>query len=160
KNGSVDALIVDTYRTAKNLDKALQYCEQALAETPESRQLQMLHADMIAEKGRVDEGIKALERLTKNTDEDFDVYSAMTSIYQRARKFDDAQNVLNTASRRFPRDERIYFLQGALYEKEKKFGEAEQQFRRALEINQDNAAVQNYLGFILADRGQKLEEAA
>jgi tetratricopeptide (TPR) repeat protein len=160
KNGSVDALIVDTYRTARNLDKALQYCEQALAEAPESRQLQMLRADMIAEKGRVDEGIKALEKLTKNTDEDFDVYSAMTSIYQRARKFDDAQNVLNTASRRFPRDERIYFLQGALYEKEKKFGEAEQQFRRALEINQDNAAVQNYLGFILADRGLKLEEAA
>ena len=160
KNGSVDALIVDTYRTARNTDKALQYCEQALAETPGSRQLQMLRADIIAEKGRVDEGIKALEKLTKNTDEDLDVFSAMTNIYQRARKFDDAQNVLNTANRRFPGDERIYFLQGALYEKQKKFGEAEQQFRKALEIDKDNAAVQNYLGFILADRGLKLDEAA
>jgi len=160
KNGSVDALIVDTYRTARNIDKALQYCEQALVETPQSRQLQMLRADIIAEKGRVDEGIKSLEKLTRNTDEDLDVFSAMTNIYQRARKYDEAQNVLNMASRRFPGDERIYFLQGSLYEKQKKFGEAEQQFRKALEINNDNAAVQNYLGFILADRGLKLEEAA
>lgn len=160
KNGSVDALIVDTYRTSKNLDKALQYCEQALSEVPASRQLQMLRADLIAEKGRVDEGIKALEKLSKNTNEDFDLLSAMTSIYQRARKYDDAQNVLNTALRRFPGDERVYFLQGALFEKQKKFGEAEQQFRKALEIDADNAAVLNYLGFILADRGMKLEEAA
>jgi tetratricopeptide (TPR) repeat protein len=160
RNGSVDALIVDTYRTSKNIDRALQYCEQALAENPNSRQLQMLRADIIAEKGSVEEGIKALEKLTKDTDEDFDVLSAMTNIYQRARKFDEAQNVLNTASRRFPDDERVYFLQGALYDKQKKFGEAEQQFRKALDIDQNNAAVQNYLGFILADRGLKLEEAA
>jgi tetratricopeptide (TPR) repeat protein len=160
RSASVDALIVDTYRTARNIDKALQYCEQALVETPGSRQLQMLRADIIAEKGRVDEGIKVLEKLTRNTDEDFDVFSAMTNIYQRARKFDDAQSVLNIASRRFPGNERIFFLQGALYEKQKKFGEAEQQFRKALEIDKDNAAVQNYLGFILADRGLKLDEAA
>ena len=160
KNGTVDALIVDTYRTAKNLDKALQHCEQALTEAPNSRQLQMLRADLIAEKGRVDEGIKALEKLSKNTGEDFDLLSAMTNIYERARKYDDAQNVLNTASRRFPGDERVYFLQGALFDKQKKFGEAEQQFRKALEIDADNAAVLNYLGFILADRGMKLEEAA
>lgn len=160
RNGSVDALIVDTYRTAKNPDKALQHCEQALAEAPNSRQLQMLRADLIAEKGRVDEGIKVLERLSRNTEDDFDVLSAMTSIYQRARKFDDAQNVLNTARRRFPGDERVYFLQGALYDKQKKFNEAEQAFRKALEIDGDNAAVLNYLGFILADRGLKLDEAA
>src|SRR5262245_47199468 len=134
-NGTVDALIVDTYRTAKNPDKALQYCEQALAAMPDSRQLQMLRADLIAEKGRVDEGIKVLERLSRNTDEDFDIFSAMASIYQRARKFDDAQNVLNTANRRFPSDGRILFLQGALYEKQKKFNEAEQAFRKALEID-------------------------
>ena len=160
RNGSVDALIVDTYRTARDLDKALQHCEQALTESPNSRQLQMLRADLIAEKGRVDEGIKVLERLSRNTDEDFDILSAMTSIYQRARKFDDAQSVIDTASRRFPGDERVYFLQGALYDKQKKFNQAEQAFRKALEIDDENAAVLNYLGFILADRGMKLEEAA
>src|SRR5881409_2858780 len=53
KYGRVDALIVETYRLAKNLDKALQQTDQALLETPGSRQLRMLRADLVAEKGRV-----------------------------------------------------------------------------------------------------------
>src|SRR2546425_8762489 len=97
KDGRVDALIVETYRLGKNLDKALQHTNQALLETPGSRQLRMLRADLVAEKGRVDEGIKALQQLQKGNDEDLDVLSAMVSVYQRAKRFDDAQNVLNRA---------------------------------------------------------------
>lgn len=158
--GRIDALIVDTYRTAKDLDKALQYCEQALAARPNNRQLQMLQADLNAEMGRVDESIRALQKMSNGTDDDLDVYSVMVSIYQRAKKFDDAQKVLNIAMQRFPNNEHVYFLQGALLEKEKKFNEAEATFRKALELDRDNPAVLNYLGFILADRGLKLDEAA
>src|SRR4029079_187472 len=65
KDGRVDALIIETYRAAKNLDKALQYSEQAITETRNNRQLQMAHADIIAEKGKVDDGIKALQQMQK-----------------------------------------------------------------------------------------------
>jgi tetratricopeptide (TPR) repeat protein len=160
KDGRYDSMIIETYRTGKNLDKALQHTEQALAESPSNRQLQMLRADLIAEKGRVDEGIKALQGLSKGNDDDLAVLSVMTSIYQRAKKYNDAQNVLNTAIKRFPKEQQVYFLQGSLYEKQKKYPEAEQAFRKALEIEKDDPAVLNYLGFMLADRGQKLEEAA
>src|SRR6058998_3804385 len=102
KDGRVDALIVETYRLGKNLDKALQQTDQALLETPASRQLRMLRADLVAEKGRVDEGIKALQQLQKGNEEDF---------------------------------------------------------RKALEIQKDDPAVLNYLGFMFADRGIRLEEA-
>src|SRR5437667_11767279 len=34
KDGRVDALIVETYRLGKNLDRALQHTDQALLETP------------------------------------------------------------------------------------------------------------------------------
>ena len=98
--------------------------------------------------------------MTRNNEDDLDLLSAMTSIYQRAKKYPDAQNVLNTIKQRFPEDEQVHFLQGSLYEKQKKYAEAEQSFRRALEIEKDNPAVLNYLGFMLAERGQKLEEAA
>jgi tetratricopeptide (TPR) repeat protein len=160
KDGRIDALIIDTYRTAKNPDKALQYCEQALLEVPNSRQLQMLHAELIAEKGRVDEGVKALQKMSKGNDDDLEILTVITGIYQRAKKFDEAQNILNTAMQRFPQNEEVYFLQGALYEKQKKFNDAEKSFRKALELDRENPAVLNYLGFILADRGLKLEEAA
>ena len=48
---------------------------------------------------------------------------------------------------------------GAIYERQKKFDQAEQQFRKVLEVNPDNAAVLNYYGYMLADRGVRLDEA-
>jgi tetratricopeptide (TPR) repeat protein len=155
----VDSFIVDTYRTAKRRDKALEYCEQALRSAPESRELQLVHADLIAEKGRVDEGIRNLQKLTRGNEDDLAVFSTMTSIYERARKWDQAQDVVDTAIRRFPTSESVYLLQGSLYEQQKKYNDAERAFRKALEIEKDSPAVLNYLGYILADRGVKLQEA-
>ncbi len=159
KDGRVDAMIIETYRIAKNLDKALQYSEQSLSENPGNRQLQMVHADLIAERGKVDDGIKALQQLQKGSDEDLNILSAMVGVYQRAKKYDEAQTVLNKAIQRFPQEEQVYFLQGSLYEKQKKYTEAEKAFRRALEFQNDDPAVLNYLGFMFADRGQHLDEA-
>jgi len=159
KDGRVDALIIETYRNARNLDKALQYADQALAESPNNRQLQMVRADLVAERGKVDEGIKALQQLQKGNQEDLDILSSMIGIYQRAKKYDQAQNVLNTALQRFPNEEQVYFLQGSLYEKQKKFDEAEKAFRKALELQKDDPAVLNYLGYMFAERGIHLAEA-
>jgi len=158
-DGRIDAVIIETYRMAKNSDKALQYSDQSLVQNPGNRQLQMIHADLVAEKGRVDEGIKSLQQLEKGTNEDLDVLSAMVSVYQRAKKFELAQNVLNTAAQRFSDDEQVYFMQGALYEKQKKYNDAEKAFRKALELQKDDPAVLNYLGYMLADRGVRLDEA-
>jgi tetratricopeptide (TPR) repeat protein len=159
KDGRMDALIIETYRISKNVDKALQHSEQALSVTPDSRQLQMVHADLIAERGKVDEGIKALQQLQKGNDEDLDVLSAMVSVYQRAKRFDDAQGVLNKAVQRFPNEEQVYFLQGSVFEKQKKYADAEKAFRKALDLQKDDPAVLNYLGFMFADRGIRLDEA-
>src|SRR6516164_7880373 len=159
KDGRLDALIIETYRMARNLDKAQQYSDQALIQNPGNRQLQMVHADLIAERGRVDEGIKALQQLQKGTEEDLDVLSAQVSVYQRAKKYDQAQNVLNTAIQRFPDREQVYFLQGALDEKQKKYSDAEKAFRKALELENDDPAVMNYLGYMFAERGVRLDEA-
>lgn len=159
KDSRPDALIIDTYRTAKNLDKALQHSEQALSSSANNRQLQVVHADLIAEKGRVDEGIKELQKLSKGNDEDLGLMLAMINIYQRAKKFDEAQKLLDSAMKRFPDDEQVFFLQGSLFERQKKFNEAEKAFRKALEIEKDNPAVLNYLGYMLADRNVKLDEA-
>jgi tetratricopeptide (TPR) repeat protein len=159
KDGRIDALIIETYRMARNSDKALQYSEQALNDNPGNRQIAIVHADLVAEKGKLDDGIKSLQQLQKGNDSDIEIFSAMVSVYQRAKKWDQAQTVLNTAIQRFPSEEQLYFQQGSLYEKQKKFNEAEKAFRKALELQKDDPAVLNYLGYMLADRGIRLDEA-
>jgi tetratricopeptide (TPR) repeat protein len=159
KDGRVDGLIIETYRNAKNLDKAIQHSEQALAENPDNRPLKMVHADLIAEKGRLDEGIKALQQMQKGNADDLEILATMVGVYQRAKKYDQAQNLLTTATQRFPNEEQVYFLQGSLYEKQKKYDEAEKAFRKALDLQKDDPAVLNYLGYLYAMRGIKLDEA-
>jgi tetratricopeptide (TPR) repeat protein len=159
KDGRIESLIIETYRTSKNLDKAIQYAEQTLAENPDNRQFKMVHADLIAEKGRLDEGVRTLQQMQKGNDEDLDILSTLVGIYQRARRYDQAQNTLNTAVQRFPNVSQVYFLQGSLYEKQKKYDDAEKAFRRALQLEKDDPAVLNYLGYMLAVRGIKLDEA-
>jgi len=157
--GRVDMMIADTYKEAKDLDKAQSTLESALRDTPNSKEIQMAYADLIASRGRVDEGIQVLQKLADGKEPDLDLLSAMTGIYEHADKFADAQKVLDTAIKRFADDKQVYFLQGALYERQKKFPEAEQAFRKALDLDKDNPSVLNYLGYMLADRGLKLDEA-
>jgi tetratricopeptide (TPR) repeat protein len=159
KDGRMDAQVIETYRMAKSLDKALQYATQSLAENPSSRQLKLIHADVVAEKGKLDEGIKAMQQLQQGNEEDLDIFAAMVGAYQRAKKWDLAQTILTSATQRFPKEEQVYYLQGSLYEKQKKYDDAEKAFRKALELEKDDPGVMNYLGYMLAERGVRLDEA-
>jgi tetratricopeptide (TPR) repeat protein len=157
--GIIDKSIVDAHRSAKNLDKAIAYSDQALKESPDSLPLKLTRADMIAEKGRVDEAIRSLKDLMKGGEQDMDVLSTMANIYIRAKKFDEAGTIAETLVKQFPQDLNAWFQQGSIYERQKKYGEAEKAFRKALELDSDNPAVLNYLGYMLADRNMKLDEA-
>jgi Tfp pilus assembly protein PilF len=50
-------------------------------------------------------------------------------------------------------------MRGAMYERQKKFEASEAEFRKVLKINPDNAEALNYLGYMLADRAVRLDEA-
>ena len=53
----------------------------------------------------------------------------------------------------------IHFMRGAMYERMKKFDLSEAEFRKVLQINPENAGALNYLGYMLADRNVRLDEA-
>jgi Tfp pilus assembly protein PilF len=48
---------------------------------------------------------------------------------------------------------------GIIYERQKQWDKAEAQFKQVLAVNPTNAAVLNYYGYTLADRGIRLDEA-
>jgi tetratricopeptide (TPR) repeat protein len=53
----------------------------------------------------------------------------------------------------------IYFLRGALAERQKHYDSAEEEFRKILAIDSNNSMTLNYLGYMLGDRGVKLDDA-
>ena len=158
-DGTVDAYIVDMYRSADQMDRALAHSNTALEDYPENRQLLIQNADLIALEGHVEEGIALLREMTSDDETDLQIYSSMINIYQREKDFEAAQDVLDDAMERFADDEQGHFLQGAIFEQQRSYEEAEAAFRKALEIEADDPAVLNYLGYMLADNAVKLEEA-
>jgi len=56
-------------------------------------------------------------------------------------------------------DEYFYFQAGAAYERKGDYSEAEQFFNKALDLSPESAEVLNYLGYMLADHGMKLDHA-
>ena len=50
-------------------------------------------------------------------------------------------------------------LLGAIYERQKFFDRAEEQFKKVLDVDPNNAIALNYYGYMLGDLGQRLDEA-
>jgi tetratricopeptide (TPR) repeat protein len=70
-----------------------------------------------------------------------------------------AVTVLDRAHARVPDDDAIHFALGAAYDEDKQYGEAERVFRDLIAADPNDARALNYLGYMLADRGEKLPEA-
>lgn len=156
-------LIMDTYRAAKDLNKALQAGREALAKYPTDPAIRASQALLLGENQQTDEAVKMLRAQLTKTDADRDTYLNIAQVYERARRYKEAEEAAHAAEvlPGQPRDnEMVWFLLGAIYERQKFFDRAEEQFKKALAVNPKNGAVLNYYGYMLGDLGQRLDEAS
>ena len=155
---------VDTYRDAKQFDKAVEIARKAVEINPKDNDLKLMLASELADAGKVDEGIALAKGLLKNTNSDDDrkIWLDLAQMDTRLHRWKDAEDALNkAASMTTKKEDRLYllFLRGALAERQKHLEPAEDLFRQALDLDPSNAMVNNYLGYMLADKGSKLPEA-
>ena len=155
---------VDTYRDAKQFDKAVEVARKAVETNPKNSDLKLMLAGELADAGKVDDALAMAKGLLKNdnSDEDRKVWLDLAQVDTRLHRWKDAEDALNkAASMTSKKDDRVYllFLRGALAERQKHYEPAEDFFRQALDVDPSNAMVLNYLGYMLADKGTKLPEA-
>jgi tetratricopeptide (TPR) repeat protein len=154
--------IVDTLRQNHQLPQALGEVDSALQKFPDERALRILRAYVMGEMGRVEEAVKQLQGLMNNTPADGDLCLNIAQVYIQARQFAQAEQAVNKALGYGSKpEEQVYsrFLLGSIYERQKRYDLAEEQFKKVLETDPLNASAANYLGYMLADRGVRLEES-
>jgi tetratricopeptide (TPR) repeat protein len=156
-----EAQIVDTYRAAKDFKNARAEADSAIKKYPDDRALKVVYASVLADMGKVDQGVSELRSLLKG-DHDRETQLDIAQLYERVKRYDDMEKPLDAAeklSETKPDKETVYFMRGAMYERLKKFDASEAEFRKVLELDPDSASALNYLGYMLADRNVRLDEA-
>ena len=153
--------IIDTWREAKEWQKALDTAKEAVQKLP-SPQLKMVLAAQQADVGDADKALKDVRGMLKGDADDREIYITLAQMNTRLRRFSDAEQALNRAeqlSKKSEDKEYVWFLRGANFEREKHYTEAEEQFKKVLASDPEHASALNYLGYMLADQNMKLDEA-
>jgi tetratricopeptide (TPR) repeat protein len=153
---------VDTYRDAKQFDKAVEVSRKAVLANPKDRRLKLMLADELTDLGKSDEALAMAKGLLANTNDDQEVWVSLGQMYVRMRRWKEAEEALNKAEALTSKKEDrtyLYFLKGELADRQRHLEPAEQFFRQALELDPSSAMTLNYLGFMLADKGIRLPEA-
>ncbi len=155
-------MIMDTYRAAKDLSKALQTGKEALAKYPADPAIRTSHALLLGENGQTDEAVKILRAQLHGEAGDRETYLNIAQVYERGRRYKEAEEAARAAEvlpGQARENEMVWFLLGAIYERQKFFDKAEEQFKKVLAVNPKNAPVLNYYGYMLGDLGIRLDEA-
>jgi tetratricopeptide (TPR) repeat protein len=120
------------------------------------------YARILAEGGRSKEAVDILSGLIKDDPENVDLYLNLSRVYAQDKRFSEAEGILRTAEGKSTDNEtteELQFRRVLLYEKQKDFARAESLSKEILNTNPNNAPVLNYVGYMLADRGVRLDEA-
>jgi tetratricopeptide (TPR) repeat protein len=158
--------IIDTYRDAKQWPQATAVAKEAVQKLPKDRDLRMVLDAQLADTGEVDQAVADVRSMLKGGPEDREIYLRLAIIYTRAKRTKEAEEVLAKAEQLATKNDDkayVWFLRGDLYQRQKMFDQAEVEFKKVLAsvspTDPQSAATLNYLGYMNADRGVKLEES-
>jgi tetratricopeptide (TPR) repeat protein len=156
---AVAAYLAEANIAAKKYAPAVEVARSAFAEHPDDLRLARVEARALYYSGRTDQGIAVLEGVLNKHDDDPAAYIALGALYSEADRGTDAVRVLQAAQAKFPSDNALSFELGAVFDKQKRFADAEAIFKQVLARDPENAAALNYLGYMLAERGERLDES-
>jgi tetratricopeptide (TPR) repeat protein len=154
--------MIDTLREAKQWSQATAVAQEAVQKFPNDRGLKLVLAGQLADTGKADQGIAMAKELLKGTAEDREVYVALGQINSRLKRWSEAEADLNKAAGLATKQEDkdyVQFVLGSIYERQKRYEPAEAAFKKVLASDPRSAITLNYLGYMMADRGTRLEEA-
>lgn len=156
---ALEAHLLEAQLGAKQFAAAATRGADARARHPDDLRIASLSAQALQKNGAFEQGLAIVRKTVEAHASDPAAYVALADFYGGANRAGEAVDVLKDASQKFPRDTSVLFQLGGMLDKQKRHTEAEQTFRQLLERDPRHAPSLNYLGYILAERGERLEES-
>ena len=153
------ARLAQAYVDADRHEEAGRLLARARGASPGNLTLAIIEADLHGRRGDAERGEDLLVELLGENRDVPRAHLALASFYSEQHRLREALLVLESAQRQFPGETSILFLLGAVLEQSDRFADAERAFRRVLNRDPEHAQALNYLGYMLADRGERLDES-
>ena len=153
---------VDAYREAHQWKDAFAAAAAAAKAEPKDHSVQMVYAEQLADMGQVDQGLALAKAQLTGGPDDRETLQGLASIYIRLKRYKEAGEALDKADALATKPTEkleVEYIRGEYYDRQKMYEQAEAEYRKALVIDPQNAGVLNNLGYMLADRGERLPEA-
>ncbi len=159
RNPVFDLYLVQAYVGAKRFDKATTAAADALTRHPDDERLVRLQARAWAGAGKSADAIKLLQGALTSKPESRELAIGLAVLHTERREYESAIDVLQRASAKAQDDEGLTLQLASVFQEADRIPDAEREFRRLLQRDPLNANALNGLGYMLADRGQRLVEA-
>jgi tetratricopeptide (TPR) repeat protein len=158
-DATITAYLAQAHLSAKKFSAAIDVARKGRAQDADDLRFARLEAQALRQSGKADEAVSLLQEYVRKQADRPESYVALAQLYSDAKRGGEAVKVLQDAQSKFPGDTTIGFELGAVFDKQKKFSDAESAFRQVLSKEPDNAPALNYLGYMLAERGERLGES-
>ena len=156
-------------RSAQLLEELNRYtlANEALArvlpEEPEYVAAQLNRIDVLHSADQLEDAVLVAEALASSFPNLPTVQTKLGDSYRRLERDSEAVTAYTRALEDFGENDNgrwvVHYLRAIMHHRIDKWPEAESDFRAALELNPEQPAVLNYLGYSLVERNEKLDEA-
>lgn len=156
---AVISYLIRAQLAGRNYSTAAEIARAARAQHPDNLQFATLESLALRRAGKIDQSVSAMEGYFRGRSDDPDAHIAMAQVYNEANRGVQAVKTLRDAQAKFPQESAISFELGAVLDRQKRFAESEAVFRQLIAQQPNHAPALNYLGYMLAERGERLDES-
>lgn len=149
----------DLYAREHQWKEAAQAYREAAGVYTRSSEMTRRLAWALKNGGDVAGSLSVLKEAVQSYPDDPMVYVALAEGYSDQAQYGQALGVLDQAVSKFPKNTAVIFQRGATLERQSRHAEAEQAFLDVIARDPKHAPALNYLGYMLAERGERLTES-
>lgn len=152
-------LLSQAAEQGKRLDEAKSYLDQIIS-PKDALRIQRRHAAILVRQGKLDQAREAIRSVPEQQASDaLEKINAEVQLLRDAQQYAAAYELLRQASAQYPDDTELVYDLAMMAEKLDKLDEMEQLLRKVIASKPDYHHAYNALGYSLADRNIRLNEA-
>ncbi|HEX5109379.1 MAG TPA: tetratricopeptide repeat protein [Vicinamibacterales bacterium] len=144
---------------AREFTQAATLAGEARKQHPDDLNFPSYQARALFEAGDRSGGIAVAEATAKANPRDLQSQLTLATLYSSAGRTSEAVAIAESAAKTFPTNPNVQFALADAYADAGRTSDAERVLRQLLASNPTNARILNHLGYMLANRGEQLDEA-